>query len=131
MQTSKLLTKSPGGNQIWLHTLGDPSLPKFVLIGGVHGDEPEGSFLVEDFLAKAQKEIKDFKACVLVIPAYNPDGLKKNERVNGNGVDLNRNFPAKDWSGDFKAKRYYPGQQPTSEPETKALVSLRSEERRV
>ena len=127
--TKKLWAKSAGGKDIWLHTMGNPKYPKFVLIGGVHGDEPEGSVLVEDFLVKAEKLAADFKACALVIPRYNPDGLEKNERVNGNGVDLNRNFPAKDWSPDFKAPRYYPGAKQASESETQALVSLLTTEK--
>lgn len=109
-----------------MHTLGDPKLPQLILIGGVHGDEPEGSFFVEDFLAETEKKNLDsgFRICVRVIPAYNPDGLAENSRTNANGVDLNRNFPAQDWSPEYKADRYFPGKNASSEPETKALVEL-------
>jgi len=44
--------------------------------------------------------------------------------VNGGGVDLNRNFPANNWSKEFKEARYNPGPHPKSEPEIKALVDL-------
>ena len=33
----------------------------------------------------------------LFIPCLNPDGMSKNTRTNSNGVDLNRNFPTKNW----------------------------------
>jgi murein peptide amidase A len=124
MEQKSLLTKSANQNDIFLHTLGDPRLPKFVLMGGMHGDEPEGSRLVLDFIEEAQKRERDFKACALVVPSYNPDGLSKLERTNGNGVDLNRNFPSKDWNNEFKAPRYFPGTHAASEPETQGLVKL-------
>jgi murein peptide amidase A len=128
-KTSRLLARSAGGREIEIVTLGDPRLPKFVLIGGIHGDEPEGSQIVVDFIRHAESQVDDFKACVLVIPRYNPDGLDGNERTNGNGVDLNRNFPAKDWSSDHRAPRYFPGSAPSSEPETRALVDLLAKEK--
>jgi protein MpaA len=118
------LARSALHNEIKLYRLGDFKLPKWALIGGVHGDEPEGALLVEDFLAQAAKHLASFKSSVIVIPRYNPDGLNKNERVNGNGVDLNRNFPSSDWSHEHSASRYYPGQKPSSETETQALVKL-------
>lgn len=119
-----VIAKTDSKNNVELFTLGDVSLPKFVLIGGMHGDEPEGAIIVEDFLKAAETEAAHFKACVLAVPRFNPDGLQKKRRTNGRGVDLNRNFPAKDWSADHRAPRYFPGEGPSSEPETKAMVDL-------
>jgi predicted deacylase len=124
MEKVAVLTHSASGNPISLHTLGDPSLPKWVLLGGVHGDEPEGAKVVEDFIKSAKDVSDSFSTCALVIPRYNPDGLLKCERTNGHGVDLNRNFPSQDWSAEAIAPRYFPGSKPESEPETKALVKL-------
>lgn len=123
----KLLTKSAGQKDILMYQFGDPQLPTMVLIGGVHGDEPEGALVVEDFIEHAKVDSQKFKCNVIVIPSLNPDGLAKNERTNDNGVDLNRNFPASDWSKDHKAPRYYPGPTPASEPEVKALVQILKE----
>ena len=120
----KLLTRSAGGKDIWVHHVGDLKLPRFVLMGGIHGDEPEGALIVEDFLAHAQQLKNALKASALVVPRYNPDGLDINERVNSRGVDLNRNFPATDWSPEHKAPRYFPGTHANSEPETQGFVEL-------
>jgi len=123
----RLLANSASDKPIELYTLGDSRLPKLVLIGGIHGDEPEGSRVVFDFIEAAEEQAPKFKACVLAIPAYNPDGLEKNERTNGHGVDLNRNFPAKDWNQEHRAPRYFPGPHAASEGETQGLVKLLTE----
>jgi hypothetical protein len=99
-----------------------------LLIGGVHGDEPEGVWLAESLLQWIQTQVLTHKAHLLqnfiLIPCLNPDGYFKNERTNGNGVDLNRNFPSQDWSSESKAPRYNPGSHAGSEPEIKALTTL-------
>jgi hypothetical protein len=104
----------------------------FLFIGGVHGDEPEGVILAQTFLQWIQAQSLTQKAHLLrsliLIPCLNPDGYLKNERTNGNGVDLNRNFPASDWSPEIKSSRYHPGIHPGSEPEVKALVKLIEEQ---
>lgn len=127
MKTTQVIAHSPGGIPIEMFLLGDTQLPKFFLIGGVHGDEPEGSTLVWDFIKNSQQVLHKFNSCCVAIPNYNPDGLESNNRVNANGVDLNRNFPSFDWSMVAKAPRYYPGPHPGSEPETQALVKLLKE----
>lgn len=98
----------------------------FLFIGGVHGDEPEGVRLAKDFLNWLIEQDKNGIEVHpwILIPCLNPDGFAKNERVNSNGVDLNRNFPSIDWSPEAKAPRYYPGPYPNSEIEVAALVQL-------
>lgn len=95
-----------------------------LFIGGVHGDEPEGVRLAEDFLNWIQKNSNTPMRPWILIPCLNPDGYFRKERTNGNHVDLNRNFPCKDWSSEHKQPRYFPGTGPNSEPETQALVQL-------
>ncbi len=98
-----------------------------LIVGGVHGDEPEGVWLAQHVLEwlKTTPVANPW----LLIPCLNPDGFLKNERVNGNGVDLNRNFPCDNWSPEHDKPRYYPGPNPGSEPETQALVQLITAER--
>lgn len=94
-----------------------------LFVGGVHGDEPEGVRLATDLLAWLFKNNKDLQSWAL-IPCLNPDGYKANSRTNGNGVDLNRNFPTPDWVKSDKKDRYFSGERPGSEPETQALIAL-------
>jgi len=95
----------------------------------IHGDEvPSGS--VSRAWMSRLKTI-DPRNTWRVLPIVNPDGLKTRTRYNASGVDLNRNFPSRDWSEEAlqywetntkKDKRRYPGPSPASEPETACLV---------
>lgn len=103
-----------------------------LFIGGVHGDEPEGVRLASELLAWLQHEESQNSEKIrpwILIPCLNPDGYSKNQRTNAAGIDLNRNFPSKDWSPDAKAPRYYPGPSPGSEKEVQALVKLIEDEK--
>lgn len=103
----------------------NPSLPCLLFIGGVHGDEPEGVELakkthlwLENLTHDEQLQLTPWA----LIPCLNPDGYQTDQRTNGNGVDLNRNFPSSDWSPKHSTERYFPGNSPASEPEVKALT---------
>lgn len=99
--------------------------PPLVIVGGVHGDEPEGVVLAKELLKWLQSPAaSDILHSWILIPCLNPDGLSTNKRGNARGVDLNRNFPVRDWSPAAKAPRYFPGDKPNSELETQALVQL-------
>ena len=104
----------------------NPKNNTILLIGGVHGNETEGVQFTYDFcneFALRNNETK-FDPNIIILPVMNPDGFLSYQRKNYNGVDLNRNMPTKDWRGDYKEEKYYPGEIPESEPETKALISL-------
>ncbi len=117
-------SRSALGKAIELHSCLRPSQRPILFIGGVHGDEPEGVKLAEQFLIWLQKNNKsDFHSWIL-IPCLNPDGFHNQDRVNGRGVDLNRNFPSPDWTSKIKAPRYNPGPHPASEPEVQSLCRL-------
>lgn len=65
----------------------------------------------------------------LFIPCLNPDGMQLNQRTNSSGVDLNRNFPTKNWGEDTSAAgdnplNYFCGNSPASEIETRFLVEI-------
>jgi len=94
------------------------------LIAGVHGNEPEGVFVLAELFAWLQSI--DLTTAVIVIPILNPDGYKAETRCNANQVDLNRNLPASNWSADYEQANYNPGPKPLSEPENQMLVKLLS-----
>lgn len=110
------------GNRIEL--IGKPSDNNVLIIGVFHGDEPQGKQLIIKYL-RENKQQKN----LLFIPCLNPDGMQNNTRTNANGVDLNRNFPTKNWgedtskAGDNPAD-YYGGTSPASENETQFVIDV-------
>lgn len=113
--------KTKLGNEIEL--IGDKNA-KALIIGGFHGDEPQGEFLINEYLKKHSPEN------LLFIPCLNPDGMQMNKRTNSNGVDLNRNFPTKNWGKNEgenatcndENSDYYGGKSSGSEIETQFLI---------
>ncbi len=69
------------------------------------------------------------KSNLLFIPCLNPDGMQLGTRTNANGVDLNRNFPTKNWgedtsqAGDNPAD-YFGGKSGGSEIETQFVIDV-------
>lgn len=91
-----------------------------LVIATIHGNESAGTPLVAAFsewLQAHPEELEGHK--VVIVPVANPDGMASDKRFNSRGVDLNRNFPAGNWSGT-EAKRH--GSIPLSEPESRALM---------
>ncbi len=75
-----------------IHGSGDDTI---FILGAIHGDEPISAALAKEtqrYLDKNPSILKGKK--VIVLPVANPDGLAVGTRVNANGIDLNRNFPA-------------------------------------
>lgn len=95
-----------------------------LLMGGVHGDEPLGVLLAQQTLQFLRKNESPAMCPWIVIPCLNVDGYARNTRVNGRGVDLNRNYPSKSWSPNFEKERYFPGAQAASEAEVRGVVQL-------
>lgn len=90
-----------------------------MILGGIHGDEPLSSTLVERLAAHLRAHPQDCAGrTIVVIPRANPDGLAAGTRWNARGVDVNRNFSTRNFAA---ASRH--GQVPLSEPESGALVA--------
>ncbi len=94
---------------------------KLLIIGVFHGDEFQGEYFINSYLKQDNTPSKNE---IHYIPRLN----KNNKRVNLNNVDLNRNFPTKNW---VKSKKddYFGGEEPNSEKETKFLVDLIEKEK--
>lgn len=107
---------------------------RILFIGGIHGDELSSvsvTFKWLNTLNQHHSGAFDWH----FLPLANPDGLLRRPatRVNANNVDLNRNFvpavseltPLAYWQQQAKKrKRYYPGEAPLSEPESKVIHTL-------
>lgn len=111
---------------------GDPkekSSQRILVLSLIHGDEPESASVSAAWMERlmAIQPRNTWR----VIPIMNPDSWDLKTRMNANGVDVNRNFPSKDWDElaikFWKQKhasneRRYPGKAAASEPETKCAV---------
>src|SRR5688500_16271035 len=93
-----------------------------LVIGGIHGSEPTSAFVAHRLAELLNKHPQRAAGRgIVIMPQANPDGLLALSRTNASGVDVNRNFPAKNWR-PHKHKLYYNGPSPSSEPEARAIL---------
>lgn len=123
--------KSVEGRPIYhydkLSTKADPR--NILVFSLVHGDELTAGSVARAWMERLTDI--DPRNNWRIVPVQNPDGWRKKTRVNANGVDVNRNFPTKDWDDgalkywETKTKkdpRRFPGHTANSEPETRCAV---------
>ena len=102
-----------------------------LIIAGTHGDENSSVVTLSCALRTLSPDLRRHH----VILTVNPDGCQLGLRANARGVDLNRNFPAANWSTGETGYRWNntdqerdvlwrTGDNPWSEPETQALCQL-------
>jgi len=116
--------KSVEGRNIYLYEIGKGK-PVTLIFGAFHGSEPLSSELAFQFAEYLYNEyIIKINSTIVIVPAVNPDGLVRSKRTNANGVDINRNFPAQNWTSEYQKENQNPGELPGSEPETKAVIAL-------
>ncbi|MDD0852714.1 DUF2817 domain-containing protein [Halobacteriovorax sp. GB3] len=93
------------------------------LMAGVHGDEVEGVYVLNQLFEWLKEEdLGDLP--LIVIPILNVDGYRQGTRTNAHGVDLNRNLATDNWCPEIRAAKYHPGSAPMSEPENVYLDKL-------
>ena len=114
-----------GGSGLELFRFGEGPLA-ILLLGGVHGDEPEGFLFAERLVTEigAGSVTLPKGLSLFVCPRANPDGCRVLRRTNERNVDLNRNLPTLDWTGTFENVRYYPGPSAGSEVETQLALAM-------
>lgn len=134
----KHVRNSHWGNPIVWYEFGDSKTAanKTLIMCGVHGDEITPVKFCFDLLDDLKKDKTLFKdTFVLIAPLVAPDSFfrEKPTRTNARGVDVNRNFPTKDWNDKalsmwksrYKSdKRRFPGHKASSEQETVFQVNL-------
>ncbi len=108
-------TKTKSDNTIQL--IANTDYKRILVIGVFHGDEPQGEFLINEYIKR------NSATRLLFIPCLNPDGKALNSRTNSHGVDLNRNFPTKNWELTEK-NEFFGGDNPASEIETRFLTEV-------
>lgn len=127
------------GTPIFAHSFGVASLTggtgadaqkkkHLFVLGGVHGNEPEGVIAALGLMSRFAESFP-FQLRATVVPQFNIDGVIAGTRVNGRGVDLNRNLPTKDWDPKAFTPKYLPGPFANSEPENQALTRFLRDEK--
>lgn len=97
--------------------------------GAIHGNEKGTAVLMEELAATLIADpslIPDHKK-VVIIPNTNPDGFYgRDDKLNSNGVNLNRNFPTTDWIeyDDKDDPETYAGPEPFSESESRLIKDV-------
>lgn len=100
--------------------LGDPSSEISILVVGcIHGNECAGTAIARSLIATPHVQVD-----LWVIRNLNPDGFRAGTRQNGNGVDLNRNFPYRWRLVGRPWDKEYSGPRPLSEPEDRIARRL-------
>ena len=125
---------SNNGDPLISTSFGNPeSNNRYLILCSVHGDEITPVKFCFDLLKNSNKSLKD--AFVTIAPIVSPDSFLKSKptRTNANGIDINRNFPTKNWDKlalkkwkyRYRSnKRRFPGHKSNSEPETQFQIDL-------
>jgi murein peptide amidase A len=120
LERAGVVGRSAAGRPIELRQLGDPAIGnKLLVFGCIHGDECAASRI--EPLANG---CPDPRANIFLVRNLNPDGSALGTRLNGRGVDLNRNFPSEWKPIGERGDPQYSGPSPFSEPETRLAARI-------
>jgi protein MpaA len=124
------------GRPIDVYTFGQGE-SRYLIVAGIHGGYEGNTVDLANQLVvyiTDNPEVIPSSAMLYIINDMNPDavarGRNADARVNANGVDLNRNFPTKNWAPDWDHGNCW-NERPTtggtsggSEPETKTVMNF-------
>lgn len=131
-----------GDYRTYVYKFADTNLPsaggvvkkqKLLLLGGVHGDEPAAPVNLYLFMNRLCRETLNdpnlFKLRtthdIYVVPCVNGYGMLNSQRKNGNGVNINRNYPTSQWTASSDASdRDYSGAAAGDQFETQLIMEL-------
>ncbi len=132
----RIIGYSLAGRPINVYTFGQGGL-HYLIIAGIHGGyEGNTVDLANQMMLYVNQhpETVPSSATLHIVPDMNPDAVVRGKsrwaKVNNNGVDLNRNFPAANWVAKWDRSRCWQlapttaGTAPGSEPETRAIMSF-------
>jgi protein MpaA len=109
------------GRPIVVRRSGEPASDfKVLLIGSMHGDEPQGMRIIDQINRRYPRGPAGVD--LWTIRTVNPDGIRAGTRKNARGVDLNRNFRFR--FDPSLTGGYASGPFPFSEPETRTVVRI-------
>jgi hypothetical protein len=112
--------RSLEGRPIRLRQYGDPRFRGRVLVFAcIHGDE-----CAARGIAPLRGGCPEPAANVFVVSNLDPDGSAAATRLNGRGIDLNRNFPSQWRPRGQPGTPEYAGPRPFSEPETRLAARI-------
>ena len=117
------LGKSVRGRTILASVYGNGA-KRVIVLAGIHGDEQSSAVVAKALGATLGREPMRSGPTIIIVSEVNPDGLVDATRVNASGVDINRNFPSSSWRSEYPDTNHYPGSEPASEPETRAIMNL-------
>ena len=118
------------GRPIEMYSFGSVEGGRPVLVmGAIHGNEPTSADvsrgLLDELLADPRAATDGVGGVpVVVIPVANPDALAAGTRYNANKIDVNRNFPSRNYNERTPGRTFRGGTKAASEPETVALINV-------
>ena len=132
---AEIIGYSIEGRPLQLYTFGKGEHERMI-VAGIHGGDEWNTVTLANQLIRYVDQNPDVvpeNITLYILPNLNPDGEarahNKYGHVNGNGVDLNRNFPVnwqKDWdrSGCWNSLSTSGGTEPASEVESQVLINF-------
>ena len=135
-QNAPIVGYSVAGRPIEAYTFGTGDR-EYLIVAGIHGGYERNTVALANELilyVNDHPEVIPANVTLYIIRDMNPDGEARDPgvdgRVNNNGVDLNRNFPARNWVADWDRDGCWIFRPTTggtfggSEPETRTVMNF-------